>query len=139
MSLINTPGIRDINLEASVALPAAGATATSPSIDLGTTTPGSAPRAFLGFYVPAATALANTKNLVFTVQDSADNSSFAALVGAPVITITGPASGGSPAYTQDPQAKLPRNTRRYLRFTVTADSASGNVTGVTARLSVLVG
>lgn len=138
MPLINTPGIRDINLETSVALPAAGATATSPSIDLGTTAAGGAPRVFLGFTVPATPNLVNTKNVTFTVQDSADNAAFATLAGTSTFTITGPASGGGLKVTQE-QTKLPRVTRRFIRFIATADAASGDVTGVTARLSVLCG
>jgi len=75
---------------------------------------------------------------VFTVYDSADNSSFAALAGVSTFTVTGPASGGGLAVSQ-PAVKLPYAARRYLRFAVVADAASGDVTAQTARLSVLVG
>ena len=139
MALLNTRGTRDINLEIYVALPADGASATSPSLDLGTTAAGAAPRVSLQFYTPAMPTLASGKNITFVVQDSADNATFANVTGIASYAVTGPASGGAPVTTQSPNAKLPSTLRRYIRFVATADAGAGGVTAVTARLSVLCG
>ncbi len=138
MALLNVPGVRDINLEQSIVGPVAGATVTSPTIDTGTTTPGDAPRAFLAFYAPAVPTLGNGKNLTFAWYDSADGVTFALLANAAPFLVTGPASGGSLKIEQ-PATNLPRGTRRYLRYTIVADAASGDASGVTFRGGVLVG
>lgn len=110
--------------------PAASANVDSASIDIGPAGGSGIQKALLLVDVDALPALGNTETLTITIQDSADNVSFAAAVGYSTIVITGPASGGSPA--QSIRRAAHPGLRRYVRVNL-ARSSGGNVTaqGVT--------
>ena len=134
--MTNRRTLIDVNLTKSVALPAAGATAYTPFIDLLTVTAGRVPCVELFISTSAALAtLADTKNVTFTVQDSADGANgIAAAADLPVYTSTG--AGGAGAAAVDVQVKLPINLRRFVRLAVTADAAAGNLAAITATVGL---
>jgi hypothetical protein len=125
---------RDATLIATKALPAAGATAISDAIDLGGVD-ATLGRIEIELVVPALPNLAATKNAVFTLKDSADNVTFAAIGELAALTLTGVSTSGAAAATR--AVRLPSSARRYLRFDVTVDAAGGDSTAKSATLSLL--
>lgn len=135
MAILNKRALHDANLEKTSALPVAGATVNGPSLDLTMQTAFRVPSVELLISVPATPALVDTKNIVFTLQDSADNVTFANVVGFPTLTVTG--AGGAGAAAASVQAKLPLGLRRYIRVVEVADAAAGDSSGVTATLALV--
>lgn len=125
----NLLSVRDALLSAAIALPAAGATAYTAALDLGPETIHHVTKAFdVKVDIPALAALADTKNLVVQIQDSADNASFTNLgISA---TLTGAGGAGSPAAYL--RFTLPAKVRQFVRVSLTLDAAGGNVTGSSA-------
>ena len=119
--------IRDKALEVVTALPAADASADSDSLDLGAAGVASLERAELEISIPALASLANDKDVTVTVQDSADNSSFAAVNELSTVVVTGGGGTGSDAATQ--KVRLPSTTRRYVRLNLAVEAAGGDNTG----------
>lgn len=136
MAILNTRSLQDLNLVASIALPAAGATAHTAGINLGTTTPGRVPRVELLVSCPALPALADTKNATHVVEDSADGVTYAAVADIPAI-VQGPGAGGVGVGALARQVKLPIGLRQWIRLSPTVDAAGGNNTGVTATLALV--
>lgn len=132
MAIINERDLQDLNLSASIALPAAGASADTPSINLATTTSGRARRVELLVSVPATPSLVDTKTITFTVQDSADNSSFAAVADLPAIVSTGAGGVGAAAISR--RFKLPIGLRQYIRLDIAVLAAGGNNTAIVATI-----
>lgn len=137
MPLPQPNNVRDYNLQNLTALPAAGATANSASIDLGSPNPG--PLGELGLElevnIPATPALADTKTLTVTVQDSADNTNFSAVPLLGVQTLTGASGAGAGAANY--RFPLPKTIRRFVRASFTIAAAGGNSTGVSARTALI--
>jgi len=128
--------LEDINLTKTKALPAAAATNYSDAIDFGSNRIGPlADDVEVVVSVPALPSLVDAKTLIITVQDSADNSSFAAVAGTPVITLTG--AGGVGASALDTRFKLPPLTRQYVRFSQAVLTAGGDNTAVSVTYKVL--
>ena len=134
MALTNARRLKDINALITQALPATGATVTSSSLDLGTTTAFRIPGIELQLAVPATPNLVDGKNVTFTVQHSPDNgtTAFGAVPGVAPLTITGAGRVGSPAVGDAPpyKMKLPLGLLRYLRVVAVADAGAGNSTAV---------
>jgi hypothetical protein len=105
--------------------PAASANASSSSIDLGPGGGSFIRNGQIRLDIPAMPNLGNTETLTITIQDSADNSSFASAVGYATIVVTGPASGGSLATTV--RRSIMQSLRRYVRIN-SARSSGGDVT-----------
>ena len=127
--------IKDANLIKTLALPAAGATAYTASVDLAVTSPGEAVRAFdVQVTVDATTTLVNTKTCTITLQDSADNSSFADITGTGTMVVTG-TSGNVSALTSF-QVTLPVGVRRYIRASATIPGDGGTCTAFYFTLSL---
>jgi hypothetical protein len=135
MPILDQKGLTDANLSVSKALPAAGASNDSASIDLGTTSGGRVPRVELEVSLPATPALVDAKTITLTVQDSADNSSFAAVADIPAIVLTGAGGVGAAAY--DHNFKLPLGIRKYLRLHQAVLAAGGDNTGVSSSLKLV--
>ena len=76
---------------------------------------------------PAAAGISDTKVVTYTLQDSADGSSFAAV--DPGISTTQTASGGAGIAAKTVRLRLPANTRRYVRIAQTMTATAGTVTG----------
>jgi len=125
----------DQNLIVITALPAAAATANGASLDLGDIFIGTlADRVEVVVSVPATPSLADTKNATLTLQDSADNATFAAIASLAPLIVTG--AGGAGAAAASRRYKLPPGTRRYLRLSSAVDSAGGSNIAVSATLQV---
>jgi hypothetical protein len=132
---MNQKGLTDLNLTVSKALPAAGASASTDSLDLGTTTGGRIPRVELRLKVPATPDLVDTKTIIYTFEDSADNSSFAAVADLPTVTSTG--AGGVGAAAVERNFKLPIGIRKYVRVTAAVLAAGGSNIAVSFTLALV--
>ena len=122
----NTRSIEDADLKNTKYLPAAAATNTSDSFDLGG---GLRPENVeVKIIVPAlANHTDSTKIILLDLYDSSDDSSFT--VVAPLIEckVPGVASTGSLETTF--QFSLPKGVARYVRFLQTVPSGDGDNTG----------
>lgn len=121
-------------LQISTALPAAAANNNSSSLDSGTDNPG---RTLSGveilLEVPATPSLVDAKTIIYTFQDSADNSSWAAVPDLPTITSLG--AGGVGAAAVERYFKPPITLRRYLRVNQAVLTAGGDSTAISSTLS----
>ena len=128
--------VRDENLKVTTAYPAAAATANSASIDLRDTYPCvSLGGAQIEIAAPAVPALADAKTATHTLQDSADDSSFAAVAELQPLVQTGADSAGAAAATR--RYKAPAGLRRYIRVSTAVASAGGDNTAKSVELSVV--
>ncbi len=119
----------DLLLTKTVALPASATTVNGTSIDLGDASPElCGEHSEFVLTVPATPSLANAATLIYTVQDSADNSSFAAVGTLAVFTSTG--GGGTGAVAVSNAWRLPSNVRRYVRVSVIESAAGGDNSAV---------
>ena len=86
--------------------------------------------------VPTITGLANTKTCIFTLQDSADNSSFSDVAAYPSVTVTGDGTSG-PAV--DTYFNFRSELRRYVRVKAVLASSPGTITAFTYYLKGVLG
>lgn len=130
--------IPDLNMRRTRALPAAGAAASSASVDLSAVEAGplSASLMEVQIAVPALPALVEDKTVTVTLTDSADDSSYDTLETVGNMVITGGSGDGADAKTW--RFYLPPHTRRYLKLTIAVLADGGNNTGVTATMDFLV-
>ncbi len=126
--------MKDANLKVTTALPAAGASNNSAAIDLKTAQAGNIPFVGLEVYVPATPNLANTKLVTLTVQESDDNSSWAAAKSVAAVVVTGPASGGGVETRQ--AFNLPLTLKRYIRLNQAVEASGGDSTAVSTELAL---
>jgi len=133
----NTRNVIDANFSNSTALPASASSVTSTAFDLGGDnvtvavggggTPPYATTETINLQVNApvlnTTQLPNASTVTYTVQDSADNSSFAAIATLGTTVQTG--AGGTGAAAAAAVYKLPPITRRYVRVQATAAGSPG--------------
>ena len=126
--------IKDAALIKSKALPAAGASASTNSIDL-QAVDASFERIEVEVSIPALPNLADTKTNTTTLEDSADDSTFAAIAGLATLVQTGASGTGAAAASRT--VRLPSGTRRYLRATCAVTSAGGDSTAKSVTLSLL--
>jgi hypothetical protein len=120
--------LKDANLHLEKYLPAAAATNYSDSLDLGSASPGmSVEDTELRVTIPALpNNTDSSKTTTLTLQDSADDSSFADVDPLHQIQIAGVASTGSAAATK--RLRLPSTIRRYVRFAQAVPSGAGDNT-----------
>jgi hypothetical protein len=126
--------IKDAELIKSVAIAAAGADSYTASVDLGAAGIASLEAIEVQLDIPVLPALVDDKTVILSLEDSADNSSFAAIESV-TLTATGTETPGSAAAVTA-KAKLPSNTRRYIRMKSATLAAAGNNTGVSVTMSV---
>lgn len=126
MSTRYNRNLQDSNYVSSVTLLAAGA--NTASFDLEQIEGGDIEAVVFELAGPALTTaqLADTKVVTYTLQDSADGSSFAAV--DPLITTTQTGAGGAGAAAKTVRFRLPANTRRYVRIAQTATASPGTLT-----------
>ena len=128
--------IRDNNLKVTKALPAAGATNYSASIDLRAGTPGvTQDDAQLEVAIPALPSLADAKTATVTVQDSADDSTFADVPALAPVVLTGVSTSGAAAVTR--LFPLPKDLRRFVRVKQVVQSAGGDNTAKSSVTSLV--
>ena len=116
--------IGDASVAVTKALPTAAGTVNSGSIDLRAGLLGEATRVTLD--VPTLSGvLTSTHTITYTVQDSADNSSFATLAGCDTKVYT-----GTDAAAVAKEWRLPPTTRRYIRVSALAGAAAEDCSAV---------
>lgn len=129
--------LKDGLLTATNALPAQNTNNDGSSLDLAQVELGpTGDHLELEISVPATPDLANGQTLTFTIQDSADDSTFATLAGLSTLVMTGADSAGAAAATR--VVRLPRTTRRYVRVNAAASGTAGDNTGVSSTISILI-
>lgn len=136
MARDNFKEMQDADLKKSAAMANAAGTADTAGIDLGIADPSTRglDRPDLLIKTTVATGV-NTHVNTLTVQDSADNISFAAVALLPAITIT----AGSNVYAATTvRLKLPSRggLRRYVRLHDATDSGGGNATDGTMTIAL---
>lgn len=129
--------MKDAKLITTKAFPAAGADNSHDGIDIGPINdPGHIVPDGVEIEIvwPALANLVDTKTITFTVQDSADNSSFATIEIVKVITGAGGVgvAAGSETY------RLPANTRRYVRVNQAVLAAGGDNTASSSTVSIII-
>ncbi len=130
MSLRNIYGIDDTK---SVNLPAAGASASTAGINIGTGP--HIERNEVRVEVEALPSLADTKKATTTLEDSADGVTFAAIPQLAPIVQTG--AGGAGAAAVLSECRLPSSFRGYLRATTAVEAAGGSNIAKKATVTVL--
>lgn len=117
---------QDQNYTSTVTLLAGGA--NTASFDLEQAVGGDIERVVFELAGPALTTaqLTDGKIVTYTLQDSADGSSFAAV--DPAITTTQTGAGGAGAAAKTVRFRVPANTRRYVRIAQTATATPGTLT-----------
>jgi len=127
----------DNNFVVTRALPAAASsTVNSTSFDLGDAIAGvpfvTTETINLVVIAPALTTtiLPDTRTMTYTVQDSADDSSYAAIGTLAAQVQTG--AGGAGAATATYTFKLPPNTRRYIRLSIASGASTTDASATSA-------
>ena len=126
--------LKDAELIRTVALPAAGASASTASIDLAATTQAES-HFEVEVLLPELENLVEDKKATVTLEDSADDASFAALAGLAPLEVTGGAGGGASAASI--RVRLPNATRRHLRDTADVEAAGGDNTAAIVTLALI--
>lgn len=137
VGMLNVRSLKDANLLVTKALPAAAASNTSDTIDLGTTTPGrlADPCPEILIELPATPSLVDAKTVTLTLEDSADGSSFATLASFPAIVVTGSSGAGGGAVEQ--RVKIPIECRRYIRLAQAVLTGGGSNVAISSTLSIV--
>lgn len=125
--------MKDVLLKVTKALPAAAASATSDTIDLGPNG-GNHQSAQLLLELPALPALVDAKTVTLTVRDSADDSTFADVEGYGTLVVTG--AGGVGAAAKTWLLKLHNHVRRYVRIKIDVLTAGGDNTAKSLTASI---
>lgn len=126
--------MKDANLIQTKAIPAAGASNNATAFDFDHAITEEFDIITIQVDIPALPALADTKTLTLTLQDSADNSSFTAVDPAISTTVTG--AGGVGSAAKQLRLRLPKGVRRYVRFSQAVASAGGDSTALSVTYSV---
>lgn len=135
----NNQGVRVAGSYQRVALAAADSSANTTALDLGGST--SFGQAYDNLQLRVAIdALPNLTNssysVTVTVQDSADNSSFATVAGLGNLTVAGVSTTGATASSI--QIPIPSHTRRYVRINVASPASGGDHTAAYASVETLL-
>lgn len=119
--------LKDLSLKVTSAYPAQNTTKNFDSIDLEQVLGGVLPEHIEVQISTAATTCATGQTITFTIQDSADNSTFAAVEQCATLVLTG-SSNATAATTR--QWRLPSDVKRYIRMSVVTSAATGDITAV---------
>jgi hypothetical protein len=130
----NNRRLRDINFIKNVALPNAANTVTTNGMDLVQAVPFPMTTKVDFQVVTTQSTGANSKNINFVLQDSADNSSFTNINTLATYVIAGNAAN-FPATTVN--FALPPGCRRYVRVSATGEANGGNASDGTLTAQLL--
>ncbi len=138
----NSRLVRDAGLSVTKALPAAAATNQTGTIDLGTG-PWHPEEVTIEISIPAMTAHNSASyNVILTLQDSADNSSYAntddGVAGTVAITLTTPGIASTGTAARVVRFRLPPSVRRYLQFTQAVTTGGPTLTATSVTYTVLL-
>ena len=131
--------VADAELTKSIALPAAGAVAYTPGLDMGAQSGKQDEVAEMEFEIslPATTTLVNTKAITFAVQTDNDVAFGSPTAAIPaVLVVTGTAGNVSAAASA--RFKLPTNRERYVRASATVPADAGANTAYAFTLKALL-
>jgi hypothetical protein len=129
-----TRSIKDAALIKTVALPAAGASASTAALDL-QVVDAAFERVELELAVSALPSLADTKTCTVTLEESADNITFSAIASFATLVLTGAGSAGAASATRT--VRIPSGTKRYIRATAAIAAAGGDNTAKSMTLALL--
>jgi hypothetical protein len=121
------------------ALPAgASATVNGASIDLNAVSPFIPGNTEFELVTPTVdqTMLPDTRTLTYTIEDSADDSSFAPLVVVSKSGQVGASNVGAAGATS--RIALPSSVRRYIRLSIASGASVGNCSSVSATLKIRI-
>lgn len=118
--------MKDTLLTVVKALPAAAASATTDTLDLGPNGGKNLTGAELLISFPALPALVDTKKVTVTVRDSADDSTFADVVGYGNLILIG--AGGAGVAATEWRLRLHDHVRQYVRIQVAVEASGGDNT-----------
>lgn len=137
LSLGALRSIVDGDLIKTVNLPAAGATAYTPSIDIGT---GPHTDKIEGrIKIPATPDLADDKTITVTFQHSSDDGVSDAFVAIPELsTLVTTGAGGIGHIAAERAVRFPSNTEAYVRCKIDALAAAGDNTDIEAEFTILL-
>lgn len=127
--------MRDVLQKITKALPAAGASATSDTIDLGPNGGLHLTGAQLELELPALPSLVDAKTVTLTVRDSADDSTFADVAGYGGMVVTG--AGGVGAGAKTWLLRFHNHVRRYVRIKIDVLAAGGDNTAKSLTAAVV--
>jgi hypothetical protein len=126
--------LKDALLTRTLALPAAGASASTAPIDLTSASQTESPFE-VEVQVEALPNLAAGKSVTVTLEDSANGSAFAAIAELAPLEITGGVGGGAAAASL--RVRLPAAARRHLRATADVEANGGNNTAASLSLALV--
>ena len=124
----STRTIQDFDLTVTTALPAAAANADSASIDLEAIGPAALESVELEISLPATPDLTDDDTITLTIQDSADDSTFASVEELATLVVTG--AGGEGAAAASRKVRLPSSTKRYINVNAAVLTGGGDNTDV---------
>lgn len=130
----NIRDLKDADLIKTIALPVNAVTVVTASIDLGGA--GVALEEVDTVLSTTAATGVDTKVITGVIQDSADNSSFAAISGLGSLTVTATSTGAGGYPASSARFVLPRTTRRYVRAAFTGTALGGTASDGTGELSI---
>jgi len=116
---------QDLAYTSTVAIAQAGA--NTATFDLEQVIGGDVEKVVFELSAPAASGITDAKVVTYTLQDSADGSTFAAV--DPATSTTQTASGGAGIAAKTVRFRFPANTRRYVRIAQTMTATAGTVSG----------
>jgi len=126
--------LKDGQLTRTKALPGAGGSASSNSIDLLAVRQEEC-HFEVEVNLPALPNLAADKSITITLEDSADTMSFTTIPGLAPLKVTGAVGGGGSAASQ--RLRLPSVARRFIRATASVEASGGNNTAVSFSLGLV--
>jgi len=124
----STRTIQDFDLTVTTALPAAAANVDSASIDLEAIGPAALESVELEISLPATPDLTDDDTITLTIQDSADDSTFASVEELATLVVTGAGGAGAAAATR--KVRLPSSTKRYINVNAAVLTGGGDNTDV---------
>jgi hypothetical protein len=124
--------LKDAELTKTKALPAAGASASTDSIEIGAGLP---EEVQLQVSVEALPSLADTKKNTVTIEHSDDNSTFVAVPELATLVQTGASGTGAAAAVRT--VYLPPSVKKYVRATAAVDASGGDNTAKKVTLELL--
>lgn len=126
--------IRDQLSTKTVALPAAGATAVTASLDLKSTNPGPLPALQVELELPDLENLVDAKTVSVILEHSADDVTFVTVPTVGNMVVTG--AGGAGAAAKVWRFNLPPDVKRYIRGSATVLAAGGDNTASALTLAL---
>ena len=126
--------LKDAELIRTVALPAAGATATTDAFNL-LQKPPHENHFEVELALPSLPSLADTKKATVTLEDSEDGTTFATIAALASLEVAG--AGGAGASTITRKVRLPSDVRQYIRAKVDVEADGGDNTAKSLAMALV--